>query len=200
MKVKNIFTSKQINLFVVTDKETNNPLEWEIAPTDFDLIPDTVNTYLVKAKQVFADKTIDCFISIEVPERIVDYVIKPCHHGNTASESIYDQEYSIIPAVASNCFGNYELYYARENPQVGIDILKAGLPKAKQKNVVAEDLGYILRDENRIEEAIEAFLISEQNQPSSEFIYSELSELYRIIGASDKQSEYLIKYKENGGV
>lgn len=200
MKVKNIFTSKQINLFVVTDKETNNPLEWEIAPTDFDLIPDTENTYFVKAKQVFAEKTIDCFISIEVPERIVDYVIKPCHNGNTASESIYDQEYSIIPAVASNCFGNYELYYARENPQVGIDILNAGLPKAKQKNVVAEDLGYILRDENRIEEAIEAFLISEQNQPSSEFIYSELSELYRIIGASDKQSEYLIKYKENGGV
>lgn len=200
MKVKNIFTSKQINLFVVTDKETNNPLEWEIAPTDFDLIPDTENTYFVKAKQVFAEKTIDCFISIEVPERIVDYVIKPCHNGNTASESIYDQEYSIIPAVASNCFGNYELYYARENPQVGIDILKAGLPKAKQKNVVAEDLGYILSDENRIEEAIEAFLISEQNQPSSEFIYSELSELYRIIGASDKQSEYLIKYKENGGV
>ena len=31
------------------------------------------------------------------------------------------------------------------------------------KNAVAEDLGYILRDEERIEEAIEAFKISEKN-------------------------------------
>jgi tetratricopeptide (TPR) repeat protein len=200
MKVKDIFKDKQVKIFVVTDEESDNQLEWTIEPTNLNIIPEDEQTYFVKAKQVFKDKSIDCYISIVTPERIADFVINLGDNGKTISENMHEQENSIIPAVASDCFGIYELYYAKENPQVGIDILKDGLTKARNKNVVAEDLGYILRDENRIEEAIEAFLISEQNQPSSEFIYSELSRLYGLIGQADKQQEYQIKYKKNGGL
>ena len=57
------------------------------------------------------------------PERSAEIVIKQNAKGQTKIENIYDQEKSIIPAIASNCFGDYELFYAKENPQVGIDIL-----------------------------------------------------------------------------
>ena len=86
-----------------------------------------------------------------------------------------------------------------ENPQIGIDVLKDGLAKATNKNIVAEDLGYILRDENRIEEAIEAFKICEANIPTNASVYYELSELYKELGMIKEQLNYMQKYKENGG-
>ena len=134
------------------------------------------------------------------PERIAEIVIKQGSNGQTKVESIYDQVKSIIPSIASECFGDYELYYSKENSQIGIDILKSGLTIATNKNVVAEDLGYILRDEGRIEEAIEAFKISEENGPSSEYTFWELAGLYEQLGQTDKQKEYKQKYKESGGI
>lgn len=68
------------------------------------------------------------------------------------------------------------------------------------KNVVAEDLGYILRDEGRVEEAIEAFKISEENGPSSEYSYWELAGLYDQLGEEEKQMEYKQKFKDMGGI
>ena len=131
---------------------------------------------------------------------IAEVVIKQGSNGQTKVESIYEQVKSIIPSIASECFGDYELYYSKENSQIGIDILKSGLTIATNKNVVAEDLGYILRDEGRIEEAIEAFKISEENGPSSEYTFWELAGLYEELGQTDKQTEYRQKYRDNGGI
>ena len=200
MKLKDIFNDINTKVFVVTDQDDDNELNWTIEPTDFELLPDEENLYFTKAKQVFSDKTSDCYIGIMTPERIAETVIKRNAKGETNAESIYDQEQTIIPAVASDCFGAYELYYAKENPQIGIDILKDGLTKATNKNVVAEDLGYILRDEGRIEEAIEAFKISEKYEPSSEYIYLELSNLYKELGQADEELKYKQKFKDNGGI
>lgn len=200
MKLKDIFNDINTKVFVVTDQNDDNELNWTIEPTDFELLPDEENLYFTKAKQVFSDKTSDCYIGIMTPERIAETVIKRNAKGETNAESIYGQEQTIIPAVASDCFGAYELYYAKENPQIGIDILKDGLTKATNKNVVAEDLGYILRDEGRIEEAIEAFKISEKYEPSSEYIYLELSNLYKELGQADEELKYKQKFKDNGGI
>jgi tetratricopeptide (TPR) repeat protein len=146
------------------------------------------------------NSTIPCFINIVTPERIADFVLKLDSNGQTILENYYEQEYSVIPTVASNCFGDYELYYSKENPQIGIDILKNGLEHAKNKNIVAEDLGYIFRDENRLQEAIDAFLLSEQFGPSTEYTFYELQQLFEALGQPDKQAEYLQKYKEHGGI
>ncbi|MBC3539245.1 hypothetical protein ACFSC6_07800 [Rufibacter sediminis] len=189
------------SVFAVTNADNDDELEWIIEPTDFMLLPEEENTYFVKAKQVYTDRTIDCFIGIMTPERIAETVIKKNKDGHAAvAESIYEQENSVIPAVASNCFGDYTLYYSKENPQIGIDILIGGLYNATNKNTVAEDLGYILRDENRVEEAIEAFKISEEVGPSSEYVYLELSRLYKRLGMTKKQSEYERKFKKKGGI
>ena len=199
MKVKDIFADSKTKIFVVTNNDSENELNWEIEPTNFELLPEEENSYFVKALQVRSNSTTDCFLEIDTPERIAEIVIKKTASGKTVVNNIYDMKSTVIPAVASDCFGDYELYYAHENPQIGIDILKNGLAKATNKSSVAEDLGYILRDEGRIEEAIKAFKISEENEPSSEYTYWELSMLYKELGQTTEELKYKQKYKDNGG-
>ena len=200
MKLKDIYKEINTNVFIVTEQDDDNELNWTIEATDFELIPEEENYYFVKAFEISENEKTDCYIGIMTPERIAEIVIKQGSNGQTKVESIYEQVKSIIPSIASECFGDYELYYSKENSQIGIDILKSGLTIATNKNVVAEDLGYILRDEGRIEEAIEAFKISEENGPSSEYTFLELAGLYEQLGQLDKQTEYRQKYKDNGGI
>ena len=200
MKIRDIFTDIKTRVFVVTNQDDEDELNWTIEPTDFDLLPEEENIYYVRAYQVSTDSTSDCYVGIMTPERIAETVVKRTQNGQIVAESIYDQEQQTIPAVASDCYGDYELFYAKENPQIGIDVLKEGLAKAVNKNVVAEDLGFILRDEERIEEAIEAFKISEQYGPSSEYTFLELSRLYKRLGQNSLQLEYENKFKDNGGI
>lgn len=200
MKLKDIYKDGDTKIFIVKEQNAENELEWIIEPTNFELIPEEENYYFVKAFEIAENNTTDCYVGIMTPERIAEVIIKQNSSGQVMTESIYDQQNTVIPAVASDCFGNYELYYAKENPQHGIDILKRGLIKAKNKSVVAEDLGYILRDEGRVEEAIEAFKISEENEPSSEYIFAELAGLYERLRDMEKQTEYRQKYKDSGGI
>lgn len=72
--------------------------------------------------------------------------------------------------------------------------------KSDLKTVIAEDLGYIYRDENRVEEAIDSFMTSEKTNPTSEYIYQELAQLYGQLDNKAKEQEYQQKFKENGGV
>ena len=200
MKLRDIYKDGLTKVFIVTEQDDDNELNWTVEPTDYELIPEEENYYFVKAYEVSQNGKTDCYIGVMTPERIAEVVIKQNSNGQTEIESIYDQEKSIIPAIASDCFGDYELFYSKENPQLGIDILKSAITKATNKNVVAEDLGYILRDEGRVKEAIEAFKISEENGPSSEYTFWELAGLYEQLGQLDKQTEYRQKYKDNGGI
>jgi tetratricopeptide (TPR) repeat protein len=200
MKLRDIYKDGLTKVFIVTEQDDDNELNWTVEPTDYELIPEEENYYFVKAYEVSQNGKTDCYIGVMTPERIAEVVIKQNSNGQTEIESIYDQEKSIIPAIASDCFGDYELFYSKENPQLGIDILKSAITKATNKNVVAEDLGYILRDEGRVKEAIEAFKISEENGPSSEYTFWELAGLYEELGQTDKQTEYRQKYKDNGGI
>ena len=200
MKLRDIYKDGLTKVFIVTEQDDDNELNWTVGPTDYELIPEEENYYFVKAYEVSQNGKTDCYIGVMTPERIAEVVIKQNSNGQTEIESIYDQEKSIIPAIASDCFGDYELFYSKENPQLGIDILKSAITKATNKNVVAEDLGYILRDEGRVKEAIEAFKISEENGPSSEYTFLESAGLYEQLGQLDKQTEYRQKYKDNGGI
>lgn len=200
MKLRDIYKDGLTKVFIVTEQDDDNELNWTVETTDYELIPEEENYYFVKAYEVSQNGKTDCYIGVMTPERIAEVVIKQNSNGQTEIESIYDQEKSIIPAIASDCFGDYELFYSKENPQLGIDILKSAITKATNKNVVAEDLGYILRDEGRVKEAIEAFKISEENGPSSEYTFLELAGLYEQLGQLDKQTEYRQKYKDNGGI
>jgi tetratricopeptide (TPR) repeat protein len=201
MKVRDLFDNRlSTKVYNVTEEDSDDVLKWKIEPTDLELIPDEEGHYIVIAKQTLMDRTVECYIDLITPERIAENVIKLDTKSKVIVESIYDQENTVIPAVASDCFGIYELYYSKENPQIGIDILKAGMVKSDSKTVIAEDLGYIYRDEHRIDEAIDSFLISEKTNPSSEYIYQELAQLYEQLGNKAKEQEYQQKFKDNGGI
>ena len=200
MQIKNIFQEPDTKIFLVINQDDENELNWIIEPTQYEIIPDDDNTFIVKAFLIENNNVTDCFICITLPERIAEIVILKDSENNTKIEYLYKLESSVIPQVAAECYGNYELYYAKENEEIGINVLKNGLKIAKNISTVAEDLGYILRDENRIHEAIEAFKISEVNINSSPSTYYELSELYRELGMVHEQLYYLQKYKENGGI
>ncbi len=144
-----------------------------------------------------ADKNVsDCFINISLPERIVDYVIYQTDQGLEFKGSHKFSDIDIIPSIASEAFGNYELYYSKNNPDIGIEILRQGLRLSKAPSFIAEDLGYILRDEHRYEEALEAFLISEKHGVTSDFIYQEIRDLYRQLKNEEKANEYNRKIKD----
>ena len=105
MKLKDIFSDNKTRIFVVTTQDDEDELNWTIEPTNFDLLPEEENIYYVKAYQVSTDSTSDCYLGIITPERIAETVVKREPSGQIVAESIYDQEQTIIPAVASDCFG-----------------------------------------------------------------------------------------------
>jgi uncharacterized protein HemY len=82
-----------------------------------------------------------------------------------------------------------------------IDILKRGLAIAKRKHYIAEDLGYIFRDERRFREAAEMFKIAVDEGPSSYFIYGELAGAYAQLGDTANKKKYseLFKRAEDSG-
>jgi tetratricopeptide (TPR) repeat protein len=185
----------QCVIYEITNSASDNPLNWSIKPTDLKLIPNNENHYLVKAQIIDSEKNIETgFINLSTPERISDYVI----HNLDAPK--FNRPYElkdkdVIPAVASDCFGVYELYYSKISPNSGIKTLKEGLELSQQKSVIAEDIAYILRDENRLDEALKYFLISTENEPSSEYIYGEIANIYRAQGNEAKANEYKTKFE-----
>jgi len=65
----------------------------------------------------------------------------------------------IIPGVAIEKSGIYDQYYVKGHAEIGLKILREGLSAAKLQWPIANDLAYILRDEKRYREAIDAFTI-----------------------------------------
>src|SRR5690554_5839472 len=139
MKLKDIFEQeRKSKIYSVKDDENENPLKWTIEPTDYDLVPDQDGHFVVVGKHINENKIIDCFVNIVTPERISELIIFK-KKDKVVCKEIYELEGSVIPVVASDCFGVYELYYSKENAQIGIDILKEGLNKSKSKTAIAED-------------------------------------------------------------
>ena len=195
MNIRDIYKAPDTKVFIITESDYDNELNWVIEKTDHELIPEGENYYLVKAFEVTRAEIKDCYLGVSIPERFADIVVKLNARGEAVVEYISQQANSIIPAIAHDAAGYYELYYAKENPQVGIEVLRNGLAIAKNKSAIAEDLGYLLIDEDRTEEAIEAFTISETCGPTTRFTFYELAKLYGKIGQVEKQGEYLEKYK-----
>jgi tetratricopeptide (TPR) repeat protein len=199
MKLKDVFKDKITKIFKVVNEDFENELEFEIIPTELETIPDDGEYYIIRALEVRGNTVKECFMDMTTPERISDIVIKKGLLGNIKISEYHNYEGIVIPAVASNCFGVYDLYYSKENPQIGIDILQNGVEKAINKAIVSEDLGYILRDEHRNEEAIEAFKKSVEYGASTPYSYLELSHLFERLGDTKMKDEYYNKFIANGG-
>jgi hypothetical protein len=141
----------------------------------------------------------DCYLEIVMPERVheFDYILVD---GVVKRLSAADMRFgTAIPSVAIEKFGVYLLFYAKEYPGFGIDVLKNGLNIARQKKDIACDLGYVLRDEKRNEEAIGAFSIAlkevleeketEMTSVYIDLLYVELYQLYKKTGKVKEADE-----------
>lgn len=99
-------------------------MQWVITPTEFKLIPNIEGHFLVTADIIDQDENVTKgFINLITPERVADYVIYDLN--NPKFSGVYElKNKDIIPSVASDCFGTYELYYSKNNPEIGLDILR----------------------------------------------------------------------------
>ena len=189
----------EIKFFRVLDGEADDPQKWRLKPLQGDVLSeaDADDLYVVmKALHVFPDGTVrDCYIDMSLPERISDYAF---FVENGSLRSGYHHEFpgEIIAGAALDCFGLYELFYSRRKPEVGIDVLRRGLSVARRKRYIAEDLGYILRDEGRFQEAAEAFRLAVEEGPSSYFIYGELAAAYAELGDAENSEKYSALFKQ----
>ncbi len=185
-----------VNIFVVLDSDSDTKSDWVVKPVYEDVLNESESNhfFILKAKNVLPDATVkDCYIDMCLPERISDYAYFLCDDDLDVR---YHHEFSgeIICAVPIDCFGVYEIFYSKINPDLGISILKQGLKVKPNSSYIAEDLGYILRDEERFSEAAKMFQLSVDSEPSSYFIYGELAGCYNELGHLEKAKKYQEMY------
>src|SRR5262249_30029443 len=133
--------------------------------------------------------------NVVLPERISDFAIF-LEKRSLYFRSLRQFPGEIIPAVAIDCFGDYDLFYSRAYPEIGIGVLKRGLAIAKRKSKIAEDLAYIFRDERRFEEAAEMFKLAAEEGPSSYYCYWELAGAYAELEDSANYQKYLAMFNQ----
>jgi hypothetical protein len=179
------------------DDEDDDALEWdplrfEYTPEPGDVLTDAgrCGFYVLGAMNILSQTDVRrCYLDVCMPERIDTFA-----YIFNGRELRYDYAHKlggeIIPTIAIDGFGSYELFYSKISPGLGIDVLRRGLNASPRKRYIAQDLGYILRDEGRYRESAAMFQIAVDEGVSSYFIYKELTELYRRIGDTEKQKHY----------
>jgi tetratricopeptide (TPR) repeat protein len=181
-----------VPVFAILESDADDISEWDVKPLNASVLTesDEHDFFIVKAKNILSDGTVaDCYIDIRLPERISDYAY--FLRGDRVDFRYHHEcDGDIICAVPIDCFGIYKLFYSKTSPDIGIEILKHGLRVSPHKTYIAEDLGYILRDESRFAEAAEMFQIAVDAEPSSYFIYGELADCYDKIGQTEQANKY----------
>jgi hypothetical protein len=181
-----------ISIFAVLDSDADDKSQWDVRPIDASVLTESEehNFFIVKAKNIRPDGAVaDCYIDICLPERTSDYAYF-LRGDRVDVHEHYEVDGDIICAVPIDCCGVYDLFYSKLLPNIGIEILKQGLVASPHQAYIAEDLGYIFRDERRFAEAAEMFQIAVDAKPSSCFIYDELAGCYDEIDRSEKADRY----------
>jgi len=166
---------------------------WRLSPLNVAVLSDDGSGggfYIVAALQVSRNGEVNhCYMDVSFPERINDYAY---FVGGNQLDYGETRQYpgKIIPAIALDCFGRYDMFYVKAAPQIGVDVLTRGLALSTRKRYVAQDLGYIFRDEKRYREAAEMFELVVGEEDPSEFIFDELAQLYEKIGDVGRQAKY----------
>jgi hypothetical protein len=189
--IEAIQTYPDVSIFqVVDDSNEDDPQKWTLlALIDDNILHESEGFYILKAKQILSKQEVhDCYISMVMPECVADYVFF-IEENRLINEYLHECKGDIICAVPINYYCNYELFYSKIDPEVGIQVLRNGLNSSGKKGFIAEALGYILRDEARTKEAITAFRYSVDEGPTSDYIYFELMQLYEKVGDT-KNADY----------
>jgi tetratricopeptide (TPR) repeat protein len=176
----------------VAAEDQDEEWNWEYEPVPCEVVtdPDRGGYYVLGALHILPSLEVRaCFIDMCLPERISSYVYYV--EGREIRRGYKRKlKEKIIPAIAIDCHGDYDLFYSKSVPELGIEILKRGLAASARKYNIARDLGYIFRDEKRYREAAEMFQIVVDEGPPSVFMYAELAQAYEKIGHVEQQKKY----------
>ena len=150
-------------------------------------------SFLVAGKVVTKEEASqDCYLEVILPERICEFCFLLVDGEVVRKRGRHVGDGTAIPAIAIEKFGVPQLFYAKENPSVGIAVLERGLKQARAKKDIAYDLAVLLRQEKRNEEAIEAFSICLKEAPESVIacsLYQQRWQLYTAIGEVERAAE-----------
>ncbi len=170
-----LFEDNKFLIFQIGEKnnfESEEFWDWILLPIESKtLSAESINNdildgyFIIKARWIKEYGEVEnCYINITMPERISDEVYIKRDNKIIRLPS-YELRGEFVPSVSIEGFGVYELFYSKLQPEIGIQVLRDGLISATKKAAIAGDLAYILRDEGRHSEAIEAFtmVIEEEN-------------------------------------
>jgi hypothetical protein len=189
-------SARATQIFIVVDHRPEDHHDWLLMPLECAVVPPDDGIYIVPALNVWsADGMRACFIGVFMPERICEsaYFVED---DRVLEVPIHACAGDVVPQVGIDGAGHYELFLARHNPDVGIEVLRRALYVARNKAAVAEDLGYILGDIGRTRDAIEAFTIAIEVGPSSHHIYLERAALYDSVGEPSKSEQDSKEFEE----
>ena len=183
----------------------DNFQDWDLQPLSGPtLAPEDVQgpfqgVFIVTARLIIAEGCSQpCYLDVVLPERIVDH-----HYLQTAGKVSRGKgsrtpNGTIIPSIGIESPGVYKLYYAKEDPSAGVSVLNKALQQSRRKQDIAYDLGLLLRDEKKYEEAAAAFsefLHENPDEGIADVVYKERSKMYAALGQLDKAAEDKNKYK-----
>ena len=135
--------------------------------------------FVLEGLLVHADGRVEqAYTDVVLPERNIDSHFLLKNQEIVRGRGTLIPNAQVIPAVAIEKFGVYDQYYVKGHAEVGMKVLREGLAVAKSKGPIALDLAYILRDEKRYAESVEAFTLTiNQGEGVDYFYYSERAKL-----------------------
>lgn len=172
---------------VVEYDGTDDHLEWNLVPLagqtlarEHTLSGLADGYFVLAGLLVHADGKVEqAYTDVSLPERNIDWHFLMKNEEIVRGRGTLIPDGQVIPAVAIEKFGVYDQYYVKGHAEVGMKVLADGLAAAKLKGPIALDLAYILRDEKRYAEAIEAFTLTiNQGHGVDYFCYSERAKLF----------------------
>jgi tetratricopeptide (TPR) repeat protein len=186
---------------VVTDVDDDGDSfsDWELQPLmGPTLAPEDVDDvfqglFIIAAQAVSTSAAPQsCYMDLTLPERIAEHHFLLTDGRITRRRGLHPQNATVIPAIGIEALGVYKLYFAKQNPSAGINILKSGMEQARDRSYLAYDLAFLLRDEKRYGEAIDALTVflKEHSEPHlAHILYNERSRMYAALGQADKAGE-----------
>jgi tetratricopeptide (TPR) repeat protein len=195
------------------DEDWENFSEWDLQPllgptlAEEDVDDSFEGLFIIAAQIISRDAAPQpCYMDLVLPERIAERHFLQMSGQIRMQNGLRAPNGTVIPSIGIEKLGKYRLFYAKENPAAGIDVLKRGMQEARHEEDLAYDLAYLLRDQKRYEEAIEAFTVVLNNLRMPELIhwvYQERARMYAAIGRMDKaeadKQRYIVAYQKHFG-
>jgi hypothetical protein len=187
MKLGATLSRTECKIFEVVESDLDGDyLDWNLVPLagetlarEHTLSGLADGYFILEGLLVHGDGRVEqAYTDVTLPERIIDWHFLLTNDGVVRGRGTLTSNAQVIPAVAIEKFGVYLQYYVKGHAEVGLKVLQDGLAVAKLKWPIALDVAYILRDEKRYSEAVEAFTLAISECDSvNYFYYSERAQL-----------------------